>query len=415
MSDPMHQELFTAALGLQAPWWVRSFDFDQAAGRIDFHVGFARGSHFDCPACGVADQSVHDTRPRQWRHLNFFQFQAYINADVPRTKCSSCAAVASVPVPWARKGSGFTLLFEAFALTLARQMPVKAIEQIFDVSDDRLWRILEHHVDTARTHEYYDEVKRVGIDETASRRGQKYITVVHDLDAGRIVFACEGRDKTTIAQFIKDLAAHGGSAKNITDACTDMSAAYIAAVGEYLPDAELSFDPFHVVALGNKAVDEVRREEVKHEASLKGMRWVTLKSPAKLSLKQMTDFHYLTHSNLQTSRAWRIKEALRYIYANAQNGAQAEALFMRWYSWARRSRLEPFKKLALTVRKHLAGILAHFDSGLSNGRVESVNSLIQAAKSRARGYRTSKNLITMTFLIAGKLKALPKNPMLALA
>lgn len=229
------------------------------------------------------------------------------------------------------------------------------------------------------------------------------------------MFACEGRDKTTIAQFIKDLVAHGGSAKNITDACTDMSGAYIAAVAEYLPNAQLSFDPFHVVALGNKAVDEVRREEVKYEKSLKGMRWVTLKTPAKLSKKQLTDFHYLTHSNLQTSRAWRIKEALRYIYANAQNSAQAEALFERWCSWARRSRLEPFKKLALTMRKHLAGILAHFDSGLSNGRVESVNSLIQAAKSRARGYRTSKNLITMTFLIAGKLKALPKNPMLAVA
>lgn len=272
MSDPMHQELFTAALGLQAPWSVRSFDFDQAAGRIDFQVGFARGSHFDCPACGAADQSVHDTRPRQWRHLNFFQFQAYINADVPRIRCSTCAAVTSVPVPWARKGSGFTLLFEAFALTLARQMPVKAIEQIFDVADDRLWRLIEHHVDAARAHEYYDELKRVGIDETASRRGQKYITVVHDLDAGRIVFACEGRDKTTIARFVADLAAHGGSAKNITDACTDMSAAYIAAVAEHLPYAELSFDPFHVVALGNAAVDEVRRDEVKRESSLKGMR-----------------------------------------------------------------------------------------------------------------------------------------------
>ena len=412
MSDSMHQELFTTALGLQAPWSVTSFDVDQQAGRIDFHVGFSRGSHFDCPACGAADQSVHDTRPRQWRHLNFFQFQAFINADVPRTRCSSCEATSTVPVPWARKGSGFTLMFEAFALTLARQMPVKAIEQIFGVADDRLWRVIEHHVDTARSVECYDEVKRVGIDETASRRGQHYITVAHDLDVGRIVFACEGRDKTTIARFVEDLVAHGGSARNITDACTDMSAAYIAAVGEYLPHAELSFDPFHVVALGNKAVDEVRREEVKQESSLKGLRWVTLKDAAKLSEKQITELHYLTRSNLKTARAWRIKEAMRDIYRNAENRAHAEVLFGRWYSWARRSRLKPFKKLALTVRKHMPGILAHFDSGLSNGRVESVNSLIQAAKSRARGYRTSKNLIAMTFLIAGKLKALPRNPML---
>ena len=139
---------------------------------------------------------------------------------------------------------------------------------------------------------------------------------------------------------------------------------------------------------------------------------MTLKDAAKLSEKQITELHYLTRSNLKTARAWRIKEAMRDIYRNAENRAHAEVLFGRWYSWARRARLKPFKKLALTVRKHMPGILAHFDSGLSNGRVESVNSLIQAAKSRARGYRTSKNLIAMTFLIAGKLKALPRNPML---
>jgi len=411
MSDPMQQQLFTAALGLQSPWSVQEIDFDQAGGRINFLVGFARGSHFECPACGTAEQSVHDTRSREWQHLNFFQYQAYIKADVPRTKCAGCGKVTQVEVPWARKGSGFTLLFEAFALTLAREMPVKAIEQIFGVSDDRLWRVIEYHVEKARKAEYYDDVKRVGIDETASRRGQTYVTLVHDLDGGRIIFGCEGRDKTTIARFVEDFAAHGGSAKDITDACTDLSKAFIAGVAEHLPNATLSFDPFHVVALAGKALDEVRRQEVKHEPSLRGVRWAILKDPSKLTTKQLTDYHYITHTNLETSRGYRIKEALRYLFAVAENSAQAEALFMRWYSWARRSRLEPFKKLAASLKNHLGGILAHFDSKLSNGRVESLNSQVQAARSRARGYRRTNTFIAIIYLIGGKLTALPKNPM----
>ena len=281
MSDDLQLQLFTAALGLQNPWTVQSIDFDQGGGRIDFHVGFARGSRFDCPACKAPDQGVHDSKARQWRHLNFFQYQAFINASVPRTRCASCGKTTQVEVPWARAGSGFTLLFEAFAVTLCREMPVRAVEAIFGVSDDRLWRVLTHHVDKARAAEDYSRVARVGIDETASRRGQHYISVVHDLEAGKIVFACEGRDKGTVGRFVEDLLAHGGSAANITDACTDLSKAYIAGVAEHLPAATLSFDPFHVVALGNKALEEVRRAEVRHRAELKGSRWAWVKDSSR--------------------------------------------------------------------------------------------------------------------------------------
>ena len=407
----MQEQLFTAALGLQAPWSVQRVDFQPEAGRIDFHVGFERGHRFDCPGCGATDQGVHDTRARQWRHLNFFQYQAFVHCEVARTRCSACAKTLQVPVPWARTGSGFTLMFEAFAVTLARQMPILAIARIFGVGDDPLWRVLRHHVDRARAAEYLDAVRRVGIDETASRRGQHYITVVHDLDAGRVIFACEGRDQSTVERFVADLHAHGGSARNITDACTDLSKAFIAGVTRHLPDATLAFDPFHVVALANTALDEVRREEVRYAPELRGSRWALLKDSAKLTAKQLTTFHHLMRSGTGTARAWRLKQSLRDVFRLAQNADQAEALLRRWHSWARRARLEPFKRLATTIKGHLPGILAHFDSKLSNGPVESVNGLIQAAKARARGYRCVESLITMTFLIGGKLTGLPENPM----
>jgi len=237
-------------------------------------------------------------------------------------------------VPWARTGSGFTLLFEAFAVTLCREMPVKAVEGIFGVCDDRLWRVLTHHVDKARAAEDHSGVARIGIDETASRRGQNYITVVHDLDVGRIIFACwpEGRDKSTVARLVEDLLAHGGSEANVTDVYTDLSKAYIASVAQYLPGATLSFDPFHVVALANKALEEVRRAEVKERPELKGSRWSWLKDAASWTAKQLATFHDLSRANLKTGRAYQIKEALRDLFALAENADQAEALFARWYS-----------------------------------------------------------------------------------
>lgn len=406
----MQEELFTAALGLQAPWSVREVQFDPDAGRIDFIVGFERGSHFACPACSAADQGVHDTRSREWRHLNFFQFKAFIKADLPRTRCTSCSKTTQVPAPWAREGSGFTLMFVALTLTLGREMPVLAIARLFGTGDDPLWRIIEHHVDKARAVEDYSDVTRIGIDETATRRGQNYMTTVHDMDGGRVIFATEGRDKKTIARFTEDFFAHGGDPTAITDACTDLSKAYIAGVGQYLPNATLSFDPFHVVALANQAVDLVRRDEVRGEPSLKGTRWCWLKDASRWTTKQLEAFHHLSRAGLHTGRAWRIKEALRDIFATAADANEARVLIERWYSWARRSRLEPFKKLARTIRAHLEGILHHFDSKLSNGRVESINSLVQAAKARARGYRRVDSFIAITYLIAGKLRALPTNP-----
>lgn len=409
----METELFTAALGLQPPWSVRQVDFDPNAGRIDFLLAFERGHHFDCPACGAAKQSVHDTRPRQWRHLNFFQFQAFIKANLPRTRCASCGKTAQVPAPWAREGSGFTLMFEALALTLAREMPVAAIARTFKLGDDPLWRMLGHHVDKARAAEDHSNVNRVGVDETATRRGQNYISVFHDLDAGRVLFATEGRDQSTIERFAADLQAHGGDPAAIADVCTDLSKAYIAGTAAHLPNATLSFDPFHVIALASTAVDEVRREEVKSEASLKGTRYIWIKDASKWNRRQLTEHYHLSRTRLKTARAWRIKEELRDIFATADNATEAQSRLSRWYSWARRSRLKPFKRLALTIKDHLHGILRHFDSGLSNGRVESINSLLQAAKARARGYRRVESFITMAYLIAGKLRALPVCPMMA--
>lgn len=405
----MQEELFTQALGLTSPWAVESIDFQPEARRIDFTVACDQ-NQLSCPSCQAQDQPIHDRKAKSWRHLDFFQYEAYIHARVPRVRCSHCGKTTQVSVPWARPGSRFTLLFEALSLTLAKVMPVRNCARQLRVNDKSLWRVIDHHVHKARHREDYSQVCHIGVDETACRRGQHYITLVHDLQQRRLVFATAGRDSATIKRFSDDLQAHHGHPERITQASIDMSKAYVAGIDRHLANASITFDRFHVIQLANKAVDEVRRAEVKYEAVLKKTRWGRLKDNARWSKKQAERVYDLTRTNLKTARAWRLKEALREIFREAGTREEAEQRLRRWYSWARRCRLDPMKKLALTLKAHWQGLLQGFSSHLNNGYVEAMNSLIQAAKARARGYGSIRHFIAICYLLAGKLRHLPESP-----
>lgn len=403
------ESLFTQALGLIAPWCVVNVDFRPAEGVIIFQIDNT-AQRLDCPACGAKDQPIHDRLTRRWRHLNFFQYRAELEARVPRVRCTSCEKTTQVEVPWARQGSGFTQMLEAFIVALCEQMPVLAVSQLLGVSDDRVWRVLDHHVERARSREDYSTVRRISADERSARRGQRYVTMFCDADERRLLFATPGKDADTFAAFAQDLAAHGGDAQAITDISLDMGLAYQAGAREHCPHAAVSFDPFHVIALAHDALGEVRRAEVKHEVGLKGCRWALLKDAAKWTTQQITQMHWLQRSGLKTARAWRLKQRLRDIFAQCMDQASAEPLLRSWISWATRCRLAPFKRLASTIKKNLAGVLEHFRSGLSNGFAEAINGRIQAAKARAKGYGTDAHLITISYLVCAKLKHLPKNP-----
>lgn len=406
------EQLFTQALGLIPPWAVVSVDFRQAEGAIHFAVE-CRAKRLACPACQAPEQPIHDRVERRWQHLHFFQFRAFIDARVPRVACAACGKTAQAEVPWSRAGSGFSLVMEAFVIALCQAMPVAHVARLVGVSDDRIWRLLRHHVDQARAREDFSGVRRLGVDETSARRGQRYVTLFHDADARRLLFATPGRNAGTFAAFAGDLRAHGGNPASITDISMDLSGAFQAGAARHLPQARPTFDPFHVVALASQAMDQVRRAEVKGEPDLKGCRWALLKRAQSWNRDQINTMHWLQRSGLKTARAWRLKEAMRAIYQARPAPDEAERLFVRWMSWARRSRLLPFKRLAATCRAHLPGIVEHFRSGLSNGFVEAMNAQIQAAKARAKGYATVSNLMAIAYLLCAKLKHLPRNPWLA--
>lgn len=406
------EQLFTQALGLIPPWAVVSVDFRQAEGAIHFAVE-CRAKRLACPACQAPEQPIHDRVERRWQHLHFFQFRAFIDARVPRVACAACGKTAQAGVPWSRAGSGFSLVMEAFVIALCQAMPVAHVARLVGVSDDRIWRLLRHHVDQARAREDFSGVRRLGVDETSTRRGQRYVTLFHDADARRLLFATPGRNAGTFAAFAGDLRAHGGDPASITDISMDLSGAFQAGAARHLPQARPTFDPFHVVALASQAMDQVRRAEVKGEPDLKGCRWALLKRAQSWNRDQINTMHWLQRSGLKTARAWRLKEAMRAIYQARPAPDEAERLFVRWMSWARRSRLLPFKRLAATCRAHLTGIVEHFRSGLSNGFVEAMNAQIQAAKARAKGYATVSNLMAIAYLLCAKLTHLPRNPWLA--
>ncbi len=394
--------LLGLALGLTPPWAVTRSDFDAEARRLDIRIDFAAGSRFACPECGAADCPAYDSETKSWRHLNFFQHQAWLHARVPRVRCPKCGIKTITTFPWARKDSGFTLLFEALIMALVTSMPVGAAARLVGEHDTRLWRIIHHYVDEARSRADASDVTRVAIDETAARRGHDYISLFVDIDEARVVHVTEGKDAATVAAFASDLIEHGGDPDQITEVCVDMSPAFIKGVAENLPNAEVTFDKFHAVKIINDAVDQVRRAEQKEQLVLKGTRYIWLRNPATLSDRQRATLEALPTRTLKTARAYQIRLAFQDLYTE-DSPESAEAYLTKWYFWATHSRLPPMIDAAYTIKRHWDGILRWFHSGIANGLIEGINSLIQAAKAKARGYRSARNLKAIVYLLAGKL------------
>lgn len=394
-------QLFQMALGLQPPWTVSSVEFNPAKGKVDITLSFPKGSRFACPDCQKPGLGAHDTTERTWRHLDFFQHQAFLHAKVPRVGCDVCG-VKQVAVPWARPGSGFTLLFEALTIQLAKHMAVTAVASLVRAHPDSVWRILGQYVEKARQEQDLSSVTTLGIDETSQKKGHRYVTTFCDLGTSRVLFVTEGKDKATIKAFVEDFEARGGIIDDIEEVCTDMSAAFINGVAEEMPDAALTFDRYHVMAIVNKAVDEVRRQEVKNQPLLKKSRYLFLKNEQNLSAKQAERFESLKGLDLKTVRAYHLKVALQRFFTLTDE-AEAEAYLKKWFFWATHARLPAMADAAWTIKRHWNGVLHFIQSRVTNGTTEGINNKIKEAAKRAYGYKTFENYRTIIYLIAGKL------------
>ncbi|GIX27374.1 MAG: ISL3 family transposase ISMac21 [Burkholderiales bacterium] len=405
----MHNQLFEAALGVTSPWFVQGVDFDAAKKTLTIVIDFAAGSRFAHPAAAGL-HPVHDTQVKRYRHLNFFQHECYLEVRTPRVKLPDGRVVLVEP-DWAGKLSGFTLLFEALVLALAREMSFAAVARTVGESWHRVHAICARYVELAVAEADLSETTALAIDETSYRRGHNDLTVAADADERKVVFVTEGRDAETIERLAEHLTEHQASPEQIASVSIDMSPAFIKGVTDHLPNARITFDKFHVVAHASAAVDKTRRLEQKTDPSLKGLRWALLKDRDRLPAAQRADLDALIAqvTTKRTARAWAYREQLREILERRQINV-VRTLLAQWCTNVMRSKVEPMKEVARLIRNHFEGIVAWTQTRQTNGFLEALNGLFQAAKRKARGYTRFATMRTVLFLIAGKLDFARINP-----
>ena len=395
-------QIFAMALGLPSPWFIKGIELknDEKQKVLHIHIDFEVGAKFPDESGQLC--SVYDTREKDWRHLNFFEHHCYLHCRVPRIKNQS-GKVTQITVPWSREGSGFTLMFEAFVMALIEgEMPVNKIGQLLGENPHRLWTIFNYWIQLAYKKFKPGDIERMGIDETSSRKGHNYITVAVDLDAYRVFHAVEGKGKHTIKQVKNYLEKTGSDVEAIKHVSIDLSPAFIAGVGESFPRAAIHFDKFHLIQLLNKAMDEVRKKERKEHKILSGYKYVFLKNHSKLSAAHTEKLNELITLLPTLGEAYRLKQ-LFYDLWDMKTPEEAKSFIDFWCKEVEKSNIPPFISFSKTIKSHLSGIIHFMKAHISNGILEGINSKIQLAKRRARGYRKVENLINMVYFLCGKL------------
>lgn len=408
-------ELYQQVLGLASPWSVDRVEMDVEEGRIEVFVEHEPGVAWACPECGKSMGCYDHAEERVWRHLDTCQYQTRLHARVPRVSCPE-HGVKQVRVPWAEPHSRFTLLMERLIIdTLLACQSVSRTCALTNVSWDQAQAVQERAVERGqrrKAEQPGDPVTHVGVDEKAFRKGHRYMTVVIDLDRSKVEYVAEDRKAESLAGYFRQLTPE--QLRAIEAIAMDMWQPYIKATLEHLPLAaqKIVFDRFHVMGLATKAVDQVRRSEHKTltragDDTLKRTRYLWLYSAENVPQKQTERFETLKDQNLKTSRAWAIKETLRDLWEYAYPGA-AKRFFKQWFGWARRSKLQPIKKLAKTLRDHLDNIVTYCKHQITNGVSEGLNSKIMTIKRLAGGFRNPENFKTAIYFHCGGLDLYPR-------
>ena len=404
------KELFFKALQIQNPWYIKSINFDSE--KLIIEVDFKRGAVFMDDDNGKDKPKlykVYSTTIKTWRHLNFLQYDCYIKARTPRIKRDD-GRVRLISPPWSGVMNGFTLLFEAFIFKLAGEMPVSRVASLIETYDTKIWKMLDIYVNGAKHNQDYSNATVIGIDETSIAKGHQYISLFVDLCKKKTIFVADGKSSQAIADFTVDLKEHNATPEQIKEVSCDMSSAFIKGVKEQLINAQITFDKFHILKIINEGVDQVRRAEAATNPLLKKTlnktRYIWLKNDVNLTAKERVRKAELTELsmsdlNLKSMQAMQIRENFQAIYL-AKNVDEFKLLLGLWHDWATKSMLEPMISAAKTIKKHWEGIVRWKVSQINNGILEGLNSVLQAAKRKARGYG-EKHFKTIAYLITGKL------------
>lgn len=385
-------------LGIKSPWKLVDAKVQKTNLVIDVYIDFERGTKFPCPCCGE-DRSVYDSSFKRIRHLDIFEYRCYLNVRIPRIDCPKDGVKVIQGNPWSRNGTHYSFKFESFAIRLCKEMSVSSVGRELGEPDKNLWRVFHYFVKNKVITKFnFADVRRVAVDETAIKRGHNYVSIFTDLDTGNVLYVTEGRKKEVFSEFYGWLWDNGGFPSNIELFSMDMSVSYQAGQREYFAGTQVVFDRFHIKKCLNKAVNSVRNEEVKTVESLKKTKYIFLKNEKNLTENQKIklDF-FLQDSSLNTTIAYKIKSEFDQLW-NVQTLA-VEPLMDKWIERALSLELRPINTFIKTIYAHYNGIIKSITTGITNAVSEGLNSVMQLARSRARGYRNSESFIAMIYYL----------------
>jgi len=405
-------QLYQQILGLTKPWQVKQVTLERKSSELRIEVECTERV-WACPDCSER-MHVHEWERRRWRHLDSCQYKTIIEADVPRVACPK-HGTHTVAVGWAEKFGRFTQLFERLAIDLMKQCSISGACEILRISWDEADGIKQRAVKRGLKRKAPGVPKRLCVDEKSSARGHEYLTIVANAQTKPITvdFVGEGRTQDSLDAYWQRFTRE--QLERVEAVAMDMWEPFIQSTLVHVPGAQekIVHDPFHVAKHMNQAVNDVRKQEHKRlsktgDDTLKNSRQLWLYGVENLPSSKQARFEEIKDLNLQTSRAWGIKEVLRGFWC-CSSVAKASAYFNNWYDWAIRSRLKPVKKVARMCKRHLRNILTFFEHGLTNGPIEGLNNKIQGLIKKAYGYRSKQRFITDIFFHMGGLDLYPAN------
>jgi transposase len=405
-------EFYERLLGLEKPWDVSEVKLDVGGGQVEVFLEHDDGHSWCCPGCGDLAPVYDHAAQRTWRHLDTCQLRTLLKARLPRVECPACG-VRQVEAPWAEPGGRFTLMMEAFIIAALKQCEtVKGAAALARVSWSAAMGVMDRAVVRGLERRGGMAAKKIGVDEKAFRKGHNYDTLVYDLDASAVLYVGEKRTKESLCAYYRALSEE--ELAGIEAVAMDMWPAYYAATIAHVPGAvdKIVFDRFHVASHMGDAVDKVRRAESAELAAigagflLKGTRYDWLRSEENVPDSRRENFSFLQGVNLKTSRAWAIKETLRGLWSYRSKGA-ARRFFKKWYAWAIRSQLEPVKRVARMVKRHIENIITYCKHPITNAVAEGINSKIMSIKRQSSGFRNRGNFKTAVYFYCGNLNTDP--------
>jgi transposase len=389
------KQLFTALLGIEAPWYVDEVQLQLVDGDVVVRLEVEKSAKLLCPTCGEAAPRYDRTDERRWRHLDTCQYRTMIAARLPRVKCAT-HGVLQVKVPWADGHSRFTAMFEAWAIRVLKETAtLSATAELLKLTWDEADGIFIRAVSRGLVRRTDEPVRAIGIDETSFQKRHEYVTIALDLEGDRVLWVGDGRRQATLESFWRCLTPEQREAVEVVT--MDMWDPYVAATRTSLPDglSKIVFDRYHVMSHINRAVDQVRKSEHRERMSIGDNRlhrtkYDWLRGEQTRTPETEAYLHELRAAGFKVGRAWAIKEAARGLWT-AANFADAMSFYRKWYFWATHSRLAPVITAANTVKYWLWGILRYHVHRFTNAKTEGVNAKIQELKRRAKGYRNRDN------------------------